>query len=85
MTFSKIKAYSIHRKLITEFGPKVFGDRRSDHRRLSFPKLLFKGTRRSRAASMFERSELRSRREERMENSVKNLMGNESIPQNLFI
>jgi hypothetical protein len=34
---------------------------------------------------MFERSELRSRREERMENSVKNLMGNESIPQNLFI
>ncbi len=30
---------------------------------------------------MFERSELRSRREERMENGVKNLMGNESIPK----
>jgi hypothetical protein len=30
---------------------------------------------------MFERSELRSRREERMKNGVKNLMGNESIPK----
>jgi hypothetical protein len=34
---------------------------------------------------MFERSELRSRREERMENGVKNLMGNESIPQKHFL
>jgi hypothetical protein len=32
---------------------------------------------------MFERSELRSRREERMENGVKNLKGNEAISQNL--
>ncbi len=33
------------------------------------------GTRRSRASSMSEHSELRSRREERMENGVKNLKG----------
>ena len=33
--------------------------------------------------SMFERSELRSRREERMENGVKNLIGNVAISQNL--
>jgi hypothetical protein len=30
---------------------------------------------------MFEQSELRSRREERMENGVKNLKGSEAIPQ----
>ena len=42
------------------------------------------GTRRSRAASMSERSELRSRREERMENGVKNLIGSQAIPQNLL-
>jgi len=36
-------------------------------------------------ASMSERSELRSRREERMENGVKNLIGSEAIFQNLFI
>ena len=42
------------------------------------------GTRRSRAASMSERSELRSRREVRMENGVKNLMGSEAISQNLY-
>jgi hypothetical protein len=33
---------------------------------------------------MFERRELRSRREERMENGVKNLKGSEAICQNLF-
>ena len=42
------------------------------------------GTRRSRAASMSERRELRSRQEERMENSVKNLKGSQAISQNLF-
>ena len=41
------------------------------------------GTRRSRAASMSERRELRSRREERMENGVKNLKGSQAISQNL--
>ncbi len=39
------------------------------------------GTRRSRAASMFERSELRSRGEERMENGVKNLKGARLLPK----
>jgi len=33
---------------------------------------------------MSERSELRSRREERMENGVKNLNGSEAIPKNIF-
>jgi len=42
------------------------------------------GIRRSRAASMSEQGELRSRREERMENGVKNLNGSEVISQNLF-
>jgi hypothetical protein len=42
------------------------------------------GTRRSRVASMFERRELRSRREERMENGVRNLKGSEAICHNLF-
>ncbi len=32
---------------------------------------------------MFERSELRSRREVRMENGVKNLKGSEAVSQNL--
>jgi len=40
---------------------------------------------RSGPASMFERSELRSRREERMENGVKNLKGSEAISQNLLV
>ena len=44
-----------------------------------------KGTRRSRASSMSERRELRSRREERMENGVNNLIGSEDISKNLFI
>jgi len=39
------------------------------------------GTRQSRAASMFERSELRSRGEERMENGVKNLKGARLFPK----
>ena len=39
------------------------------------------GTLRSRASSMSERSELRRRREERMENGVKNLNGSEAIPE----
>ena len=38
-------------------------------------------TRQSRAASMFERSELRRRREERMENGVKNLKGARLFPK----
>ena len=38
------------------------------------------GTRRSRASSMSERSELRRRREERMENGVKNLKGARLFP-----
>jgi len=41
--------------------------------------------RQSRAVSMSERSELRSRREERMENGVKNLKGSEAISQNLLV
>ncbi len=63
---------------------QVLGDSRSNHWRFSFRNSLFKGTRRSRAASMSERSELRSCREEWMKNSVKNLKGSEAIPQNLF-
>jgi len=43
------------------------------------------GSPRSGPASMFERSELRSRREERMENGVKNLKGSEAISQNLLV
>ncbi len=39
------------------------------------------GTRRSRASSMSERSELRSRREERMENGVKNMKGARLFPK----
>jgi hypothetical protein len=39
------------------------------------------GIRQSRAASMSERSELRSRREERMENGVKNLKGARLFPK----
>ncbi len=39
------------------------------------------GTRRSRASSMSERSELRRRREERMENGVKNLKGARLFPK----
>jgi hypothetical protein len=39
------------------------------------------GIRRSRAASMFEQRELRSRREERMENGVKNLKGARLFPK----
>ncbi len=35
--------------------------------------------------SMFEQGELRSRREERMENGVKNLKGSEAISQNLLV
>ncbi len=42
------------------------------------------GTRQSRAASMSERSELPSCREERMESGVKNLIGSEAISQNIF-
>ncbi len=40
-----------------------------------------RGIRRSRAASMFEQRELRSRREERMENGVKNLKGARLFPK----
>ena len=54
---------------------KVLGNSCSDHRRFSLRNSLFEGTRRSRAASMSEQRELRSRREERMENGVKNLKG----------
>ncbi len=39
------------------------------------------GTRQSRASSMSERSELRRRREERMENGVKNLKGARLFPK----
>jgi len=39
------------------------------------------GIRRSRASSMSERSELRRRREERMENGVKNLKGASLFPK----
>jgi hypothetical protein len=39
------------------------------------------GTRRSRTSSMSERSELRRRREERMENGVKNLKGARLFPK----
>ncbi len=42
------------------------------------------GTRQSRAASMFERSELRSRGEERMENGVKNLKGARLFPKTFY-
>ncbi len=35
--------------------------------------------------SMSEQGELRSRREERMENGVKNLKGSEAISQNLLV
>ncbi len=46
--------------------------------------LAKQGSPRSGPASMFEQSELRSRREERMENGVKNLKGSEAISQNLL-
>ncbi|NOR21373.1 MAG: hypothetical protein GQ476_01550 [Candidatus Aminicenantes bacterium] len=39
------------------------------------------GTRQSRASSMSERSELRRRREERMQNGVKNLKGARLFPK----
>ena len=42
------------------------------------------GSPRSGPTSMSEQSELRSRREERMENGVKNLKGSEAIFQNLL-
>jgi hypothetical protein len=89
--FVRKRTFSYRKWSLAPFIPKasLSSPPESNHARSAFLTVFHhtaiakQGTRHSRAASISERRELRSRRKERMENGVKNLMEARLFPKTL--